>query len=225
MQKKLAPRAAGGADTSEIDQLLGERRAFSRIADSCSAADAECLRRMRDEKLYLAKKLNWDQFCTRYLDISRAEANRIIQRFEEFGQSYFDVSRIVRISPESYRAIAHAVKDKTIEHNGEIIPLTSENAQRVTAAVQALRQAAAPKREPKPAIAATPAAPPAPAPPAAPLPPDEHINALQRRAYDLDAELRQLCDRAGRGGWERQAIGRLARELRQRMYELEVLAA
>ncbi len=219
MKKELVPRAAGAADTSEIDLLLGERRAFSRIADSCSAADAECLRRMRDAKLYLSKNLNWDQFCTRYLDISRAEANRIIQRFEEFGQSYFDLSRVVRISPESYRAIAHAVKEKTIEHDGEVIPLTSENAQRVTAAVQALRQAAVPKREPKPAIA--PAAP----TPAVPPPPDEHIDALQRRAYDLDAELRQLCDRANRGGWERQAIGRLARDLRQRMYELEVLAA
>jgi hypothetical protein len=143
------------AGESELDQLLGERRAFSRIADSCSAADAECLRRMRGEKLYLSKNLNWAQFCSRYLDISKAEANRIIQRFEEFGQSYFDVSRMVRISPESYRAIAHAVKDKTIA-------LTSENAQRVTAAVQALRQAGVPKREP--------------------MPLDQRIGALERRA-------------------------------------------
>jgi len=218
MQKMLVPRAAGDADPSEIDQLLGERRAFSRIADSCSAADAECLRRMRDEKLYLSKNLNWEQFCTRYLDISRQEANRIIQRFDEFGDAYFDVSRIVRISPESYRAIAHAVKDKSIEYNGETIALTSENAQRVTAAVQALRQAAVPKREPKPAIEL------APPPPLPPLPLDQRINALERRAYDLDAELRQVCQEAGYG-CERQTSRRLARDLRQRMYDLEVLAA
>jgi CRISPR/Cas system-associated endoribonuclease Cas2 len=173
------------AGESALDQLLGERRAFSRIADSCSAADAECLRRMREEKLYLSKNLNWAQFCGQYLEISKAEANRIIQRFDEFGDAYFDVSRIVRISPESYRAIAHAVKDKSIEYNGETIPLTGENAQRVTAAVQALRQAAAPKREP------------APAPPPPPL--NQRINALERRAYELTAELRQVCQEAGYG--------------------------
>jgi hypothetical protein len=194
---------------------LGERRAFSRIADSCSAADAECLRRLRDERIYRLKKVNWSQFCTQYLDISKSEANNIIRRFEEFGQSYFDVSRIVRISPESYRAIAHAVRDKSIEYNGETIALTGENAQRVTAAVQALRQATVPKREPKAAIA------PAPAPP---LRLDERIDALRRRAYGIDAELRQVCQEAGYGH-ERQTIQRLARELRQRMYDLEVLAA
>jgi hypothetical protein len=205
---------AGHAGESELDQLLGERRAFSRVGDSCSAADAECLRRMRDERLYRFKKVNWSQFCTQYLDISKTEANCIIRRFEEFGQSYFDVSRIVRISPESYRAIAHAVKDKSIEYDGETIPLTGDNAQRVTAAVQALRQAAAPKREPKSAIA-----------PAAPAPLYERIHALERRAYDIAAELRRVCDEASRGGCERQTIQRLARDLRQRMYDLEVLAA
>ena len=215
MKKTLVAMPAGDAGDSELNQLLGERRAFSRIADSCSAADAECLRRIRDERMYRLKKVNWSEFCTQYLDISKTDADRIIHCFEEFGRSYFDVSRIVRISPESYRAIAHAVRDKTIEHNGETIALTRENAQRVTAAVQALRQAAVPKREPKAAIA------PAPAPP---LPLDDRIAALRRRAYEIDAELRQVCQEAGYGH-ERQTIQRLARELRQRMYDLEVLAA
>ncbi len=219
MKDALIPMPAVHAGEDQLNQLLGERRAFSRVADSCSAADAACLRRIRDERLYRLKKLNWAQFCPQYLDISKTDADRIINRFEEFGQSYFDLSRVVRISPESYRAIAHAVKDRTIEYNGEVIPLTSENAQRVTAAVQALRQAAVPKREPKPAIA--------PAPPESPAPPptlDQRINALERRAYALDAELRQVCQDAGYG-YERQTIQRLARDLRQRMYDLEVLAA
>ena len=84
--------------------------------------------------------------------------------------------------------------------------------------MQALRQAAVPKREPKPAIEL------APPPPLPPLPLDQRINALERRAYDLDAELRQVCQEAGYG-CERQTIRRLARDLRQRMYDLEVLAA
>lgn len=105
MKTTLVALPAGNAGAPELDQFLGERRAFSRLADSRSAADGECI----------AKKVNWAQYCTQYLDISKSEANNIIQRFEEFGQSYFDASRLVRISPESYRANAHAVKDKAIE--------------------------------------------------------------------------------------------------------------
>ena len=218
MSKTLVPMPAGHADETELDQLLGERRAFSRVADSCSAADADCLRRMRDEKLYRSKNVNWSQFCAQYLDISKTEVDRIIRRFEEFGQAYFDVSRIVRISPESYRAIAPAVKGKTIEYNGESIALIPENSQRVAAAVHALRQAAAPKPAPKAAI--EPAAP----QPLARVSVHERINLLERRAYELDAELRQVCHDANHGS-ERQTIQRLAHELRQRMYDLEILAA
>jgi len=54
---------------------------------------------------------------------------------------------------------------------------------------------------------------------------DERIRALARRAYGIAAELRQACDEANRGSCGRQTIGRLARDLRQRMYDLEVLAA
>ena len=223
MKTTLPLVPARHAGESELDQLLGERRAFSRVADSCSAADAECLRRMRDERLYLSKSPNWKQFCARYLEISKTEADRIIHRFEEFGQAFFDVSHIVRISPESYRAIAHAVKDKAIEYNGELIPLTSENSHRVSAAVNALRQAAAPKPDPKPAIqAATPA--PAPAMVAPPAM-HERIRALELRTYDIMAELRHLCDETSRGSCDRQNIQRLARDLRQRMFDLESLAA
>jgi hypothetical protein len=181
----LVPVPAGQAGENELDQLLGERRAFSRVADSCSAADTECLRRMREERMYRFKKLNWSQFCSQYLEVSKTEADRIIHRFEEFGQSYFDVSRIVRISPESYRAIAHAVKDKAIEWNGETIALTPENSGRVAAAVQALRQAATPKVQPRAAI---PTAAPQPEPR---VPVHERIQTLERRAYELTEELRQ----------------------------------
>lgn len=164
------------------------------------------------------KQVTWAQFCVQYLDISRTEANRIIQRFEEFGERYFDVSRIVRISPESYRAIAHAVKDKTIEWNGETIALTPENSQRIAAAVQALRRAAAPKPvKPAGELAPLPA-------PAAALPMLERIDGLERRAWLLIAELRDLCHAAAYGR-ERQTIQRLTHELRQTLYDVEVHAA
>src|SRR5947208_12428396 len=37
--------------TFELGQILGSRRAFSAIAGRCSAADAECLRRIREQRL------------------------------------------------------------------------------------------------------------------------------------------------------------------------------
>src|ERR1035437_6977939 len=42
------PRAA-----LDLGRLLGQRRAFGAVAGRCSAAHAQLLRRMRDEKLYL----------------------------------------------------------------------------------------------------------------------------------------------------------------------------
>jgi hypothetical protein len=39
----------------ELGQMVGSRRAFGTVAGRCSAADAACLRRIRDEKLYLTR--------------------------------------------------------------------------------------------------------------------------------------------------------------------------
>jgi hypothetical protein len=220
LKKTLVAQPAASANETELNQLLGERRAFSRMADSCSAADAECLRRMRDGKFYLSKKVAWAQFCPQYLDISKAEANRIIQRFEEFGDSYFDVSRIVRVSPESYRTIAHAVKDQTIVWNGEAIPLTSENKERVTAAVQGLRQLAAlaPKPEQRAIQAGAPKT-------ASNDPVHDRIKQLEKRAKEDIAELRVMCRSANCGYHHRQTIREIAHQLRFRTQELEAASS
>ena len=37
----------------ELGIMLGQRRAFGMVAGRCSAAQAECLRKIRDEKTYL----------------------------------------------------------------------------------------------------------------------------------------------------------------------------
>jgi len=207
---------ADSAALSELDQMIGERRAFSRIGDSCSAADAECLKRIRTRKLYLLKNVSWDGFCWNYLDISRAEADKIIRRFDEFGDSYFNLSRIVRISPESYRAIAPAIKGKTIEYEGEQVPLVPDNARRVNAIVQSLRVAALPKRQPKPA-------------PVVPKPPStdpvyERLNEIELQARAIVKELREICQQSGNSR-DRQRIQTFAHDMKYTMHELEVQAA
>ena len=96
-------------ESFELGTWLGRRQAFGLIAGRCSAADAECLRNIRDHKLYRVRGVNWRQFCIRYAGISRAYANRLIQQLEEFGPNYFHVSQMARISAETYRRIAGAV--------------------------------------------------------------------------------------------------------------------
>src|ERR1700674_660050 len=98
---KLAERESTAFD---LGKLLGQREAFSLVAGRCSAADAECIRKLRDEGAYKLK--------------------------EEPGPAYFEGAQFTRISPEAYRTIAPAVTGNAIRWNGEAIELVAANAQR-----------------------------------------------------------------------------------------------
>ena len=78
---------------------------MSFVANHCSAAQAECLTRIRKEGLHKAMNLTWDEFCKQHAGVSRAHADEIIHRLKEFGSAYFRISEIIRSSPQSYRAI------------------------------------------------------------------------------------------------------------------------
>jgi hypothetical protein len=73
--------------------------------------------------------------------MSRASADRTIDRLEEFGEAYFQLSQVMHISPERYRMVESTVADQTIEFQGEKIPITRENSVRIAAAVGALQRA------------------------------------------------------------------------------------
>jgi hypothetical protein len=141
MEELIRPSAAGDG-AFELGEVLGGRRAFSTIAGRCSAAEAACLRRIRDEKLYRAKAGSWDEFCRKYLGMSKTNANRIIHQLEEFGPEYFELAQLTRISPEQYRIIASSVREHALHSNGEAIALIPENAEKVAKAVESLRKAA-----------------------------------------------------------------------------------
>jgi hypothetical protein len=98
------------------------------------------LKRLREEKLYKPCAETWENFCRSHLKISKTEANRTIHLLDDFGPDYFDLSALTRISPETYRAIAPAVKDGAIHFNGEAILLQPENSRKVSAAVAELRR-------------------------------------------------------------------------------------
>ena len=124
----------------DLGVVLGQTQAFGLVAGKCSAAQAAGLKRLREEKLYRRFARSWEEFCPTHLNMCRKEADRTISLLDEFGPDYFDISALTRISPETYRAIAPAVKDGALHFKGEAIPLKPENSRKVSAAVSELRQ-------------------------------------------------------------------------------------
>jgi hypothetical protein len=128
-----------------VGTWLGRKQAFASIAGGCSAAEAECLRQMRDQKQHRVLGLSWSEFCKQRIGITRQYAERLIHRLEEFGPQYFRLAQATGITPEEYRRIAGSVGEKGLAHAGELIPFTTEDAPRLIAAVEELRRQAEPK--------------------------------------------------------------------------------
>jgi hypothetical protein len=126
--------------TYVLGQWIGRRQAFGLISAKTAAAEVECLRRIREGKLYRSKCDDWAEFCQKYAGITSSYGNRLIRQLEEFGPSYFDLSRIMRISADAYRQIAGSISDDGIAFGGEKIAITPENSDKIAEAVQALRE-------------------------------------------------------------------------------------
>ncbi len=118
---------------------VGRQQAFAVIANRCSAAQALCLKQVRETRLYEKLELTWEEFCKEYAGISRSQADKIIQQHEEFGEAYFRLSEIARMSPETYRQIAGQVSNEGLDIDGRKLALTPENAPKIRAAIQSLR--------------------------------------------------------------------------------------
>jgi hypothetical protein len=144
-EELLLERPAGEPAALELGVVLGQCHAFGLVAGRCSAAQVQAIRRMREEKLYRHGCETWEEFCSQYLKMSRSEADRYIRILEKFGPAYFELSQLTRVSPETYRAIAPAISDGALHHNGELIPLTADNSRKLAAAVAEMRGALAKK--------------------------------------------------------------------------------
>jgi hypothetical protein len=149
MNKSIIELTDEAAELLDLGVALGQNQAFSLVAGRCSAAQAATLLRLRQEKKYLKCAANWREFCPKYLKISGSEADRIIRIWEEFGAAYFELAQLMRISPETYRAIEPAVKDGALIHNGEAIEFDVENSGKLAAAVAQLRDAGGGKKPAK----------------------------------------------------------------------------
>ena len=124
----------------DLGMLLGQNQAFGFLAGRCSAAQAEGIRRLRNEKLYKRVTEDWKAFCPQYLKMSGTQADYIIRLWEEFGAGYFEVAQLTRVSPETYRALEPTVNEGVLSLNGERIELTVQNSRKVAAAVSEIRR-------------------------------------------------------------------------------------
>jgi len=141
-------------DVLEIGRWLGRREAFSLVAGRCSAADAKCLRELRESKKYKELGLTWEECCKQKVGTCRSVADQIIRNLDEFGPDYFVIAQVTGISAKQYRRISASVANHALLHAGEAIPIAVENAPRLVAAVDALRREAADAAAPPAGIAA-----------------------------------------------------------------------
>jgi hypothetical protein len=133
----------------ELGSLTGQHRALSLIANRCSAADAECLKTIRDSGAYKELDVTWEEYCVRYAGISRSYADSVIQCFEEYGDRYRRMAEIISMSPPTFRLIESSVTDEGLDFHGECIELVPRNRERIAEAVKTIR---AEKRAAKTAI-------------------------------------------------------------------------
>src|SRR5438309_1770758 len=132
--------------------VMGRHEAFGSLAGGCTAAQAESLKRLRDSGEYKQLARSWQEFCECWLKISRQNANRLIQAYEQYGLGFYRLARLIPISEETYRLIADKVSDNAIEVDGEKVPIAHEHREKIVAAVQAEREKAASKPTKLPSI-------------------------------------------------------------------------
>jgi hypothetical protein len=126
----------------DVSAWVGRQQAFGMIANKCSAAQAQILKRLKDTSAHKAFGLTREDFCTQHLGINRSTADRIIANLEEFGTAYFALSNIMRISSATYRLLAPAVDGNELIFGDEKIPITKANADKILEAVNAAREEA-----------------------------------------------------------------------------------
>jgi hypothetical protein len=138
----------------DLGSWVGLQQAFAILAGNCSAARAQCLKQVRDSKMLDDLGFTWEEFCKDYAGISRPHADNLIRQHAEFGDAYFRLSEIARVSPKTYGRLAPLVDGDTIEIGGEKLALSPENAPRIRAAIQSLRsQVRRPPASPRPPAA------------------------------------------------------------------------
>jgi hypothetical protein len=127
-----------------VERWLGRREAFGLIAGRCSAADVECLREIRNNKLYLETSKNWDEFCRVQLRTSRRKIDTAIGQLDKHGRPFFHATQMFRLTEAEYCAIEEHFSEEGVMLDGELVAWAAENGPRITEGIAKLRAIAAP---------------------------------------------------------------------------------
>jgi hypothetical protein len=147
---KQMTQSLEGMSAVELGRWMGRREAFAAVAGKCSAAEAESLQRIRQDKIYLQLDPSWEEFCTKRLGTSRRHVDRTLRLLEEFGPAYFHVAQMAHVTAEEYRAIAPHVSGDGVRLDGAVIALLPENSEQVSSAVAELLEREKPVKEKAP---------------------------------------------------------------------------
>ncbi|HEY2013053.1 MAG TPA: hypothetical protein VGH38_06095 [Bryobacteraceae bacterium] len=123
----------------DLGTWVGRSQAFGAIGNQCLAAQAKCLQEVRESQAYKLLGLDFEEFCEQRVGLSCRQVETIIRNLKEFGETYFQLSEIVSISPDAYRKIMPKIQDQQIEISGEMVPIIPENSVRIREAVNRLR--------------------------------------------------------------------------------------
>jgi hypothetical protein len=119
------------SDSAELFKMIGRHEAFGAIANRTTAVWAECLKRIKESKQYKALGITWDEFCPAYLSISTDTADRIIKNLNEFGEIYFLLSEVTKISRDQFQAIQGHITDGKLRIGEELVDIAKSNQDRI----------------------------------------------------------------------------------------------
>jgi hypothetical protein len=140
MNEKNESLPAPGLHT--LERWLGRREALGMVAGRCSAAEAQCLREIRNKNLFLESAANWDEFCRVHLHCSRKKADTVLRQLDEHGPQFFHVTQALHLSEPEYVALKEHFTEAGLAAEGEIIAWLPENTERIAQAIEKLRIAA-----------------------------------------------------------------------------------
>lgn len=135
-------RAAAEAEVMDMQDVLieiGRQQAFGYMASKGAAAQAQILSKIKRQKSYKRLGMTWDDFCMHHAGMSRPTAEAMIKRLEEFGATYFQLSEVVRVSPDTFRQLEGSIEDGVIVYGGDRVEITRNNAERIREIVEASR--------------------------------------------------------------------------------------
>lgn len=127
-----------GADlAADFHRMIGRQEVLSTFQAMTSALLAENLHRLSKSKYYKQIGLTFEEACQKlYPQLSIQTCYRRVKDYAEFGQAFFQLKDIVRISSGTYRLINPTVEDGSVVVGGETYQLTKANAPYIQAAIQ-----------------------------------------------------------------------------------------